>query len=129
MSGPWADCVMTSLYVTGSIGQGLRRYRQSHGLDAQSTGAIHMTEKNFIGSTRDSAYMAITEVMGLAADAMDANPSDTLLVISLSGGSENAIVGGTLDSPKITRLQAMLDELKWRAANEGDGDKVLHVWR
>jgi hypothetical protein len=88
-----------------------------------------MTEKNFIGSTRDSAYMAITEVMGLAADAMDANPSDTLLVISLSSGSENAIVGGALDSLKITRLQAMLDELKWRAANEGDGDKVLHIWR
>lgn len=88
-----------------------------------------MTAKNFIGSTRDSAYMAITEVMGLAADAMDQNPSDTLLVISLSGSSENAIVGGTLDSEKITRLQSLVDDLKWRAAAEGDGDKVLHVWR
>jgi len=88
-----------------------------------------MTAKQFIGSTRDSAYMAVTEVMGLAADAMDQNPSDALLVITLSGKSENAIVGGTLDSEKITRLQSLLDELKFRAANEGDGDKVLHVWR
>lgn len=88
-----------------------------------------MNAKNFIGSTRDSAYMAVTEVMGLAADAMDKGPTDALLVISLSGGSENAILGGTLDSEKITRLQALIDDLKWRAANEGDGDKVLHVWR
>ena len=88
-----------------------------------------MTGKQFIGSTRDSAYMAVTEVMGLAADAMDQNPSDALLVITLSGKSENAIVGGTLDSEKITRLQSLLDELKFRAAGEGDGDKVLHVWR
>lgn len=88
-----------------------------------------MTAKNYIGSTRDSAYMAVTEVMGLAADAMDKGPTDALLVISLSGSSESAIVGGTLDSEKITRLQALLDDLKWRAANEGDGDKVLHVWR
>lgn len=88
-----------------------------------------MTAKQFIGSTRDSAYMAVTEVMGLAADAMDQGASDALLVITLSGKSENAIVGGTLDSEKITRLQSLLDELKFRAATEGDGDKVLHVWR
>jgi len=88
-----------------------------------------MTAKQFIGSTRDSAYMAVTEVMGLTADAMDHNPSDALLVITLSGKSENAIVGGTLDSEKITRLQSLLDDLKLRAAIEGDGDKVLHVWR
>lgn len=73
--------------------------------------------------------MAITEVMGLAADAMDANPSDALLVISLSGNSENAILGGTLDADKISRIQALLAELQTRAVTEGDGDKVLHVWR
>jgi regulator of RNase E activity RraA len=88
-----------------------------------------MTAKQFIGSTTDSAYMAITEVMGLTADAMDQNPSDALLVITLSGKSENAIVGGTLNSEKITRLQSLLDDLKLRAASEGDGDKVLHAWR
>lgn len=88
-----------------------------------------MTTKNFVGSTRDSAFMAITEVMGLAADAMDTNPSDALLVISLSKHSENAIVGGTLNADKLARLQALVDELKSRAESEGDGDKVLHVWR
>ena len=88
-----------------------------------------MSKRQFNTTTRDSAYMAITEVMGITADAMDQNPSDTLLVISLSGNSENAIVGGALDSEKITRLQSLVDELKWRAAAEGDGDKVLHVWR
>jgi len=88
-----------------------------------------MNAKQFIGSTRDSAYMAVTEVMGLAADAMDQGASDALLVITLSGKSENAILGGTLDSEKITRLQSLLEDLKFRAANEGDGDKVLHVWR
>ena len=88
-----------------------------------------MTAKNFVGATRDSAFMAITEVMGLAADAMDANPSDALLVISLSGGSENAILGGTLDADKISRIQALLAELQTRAVTEGDSDKVLHVWR
>lgn len=88
-----------------------------------------MTAKNFVGATRDSAFMAITEVMGLAADAMESNPSDALLVISLSGVSENAIVGGTLDAEKISRIQALLSELQTRAVSEGDGDKVLHVWR
>lgn len=88
-----------------------------------------MTSKQFIGATRDSAYMAITEVMGITADAMDQNGSDTLLVINLSGQSENAVLGGTLDAGKIERLEALLAELKTRAANEGDGDRVLHVWR
>lgn len=88
-----------------------------------------MTAKNFIGSTRDSAYMAITEVMSLVADAQDQSDFDALLCISLSGSAETAVLGGTLTSEKITRIQALLDELKWRAANEGDGDKVLHVWR
>jgi hypothetical protein len=88
-----------------------------------------MSKKNYLGATRDSAFMAITEVMGLAADAMDNNQSDALLVITLGGKSENAILGGTLDAEKISRLQSLLDELKSRAASEGDGDKVLHVWR
>lgn len=82
-----------------------------------------------LGSTRDSAYMAITEVMALAADAMDKAPTDALLVITLSGLGEHAIVGGTLDASKVERLESLLYELKTRAANEGDGDKVLHVWR
>lgn len=88
-----------------------------------------MTQRQFSSNTRDSAYFAITEVMALTADTMDQGESDALLVITLSGNGENAILGGTLDSEKITRLQALLDDLKFRAASEGDGDKVLHVWR
>ncbi len=88
-----------------------------------------MTMKPALGSTRDSAYMAITEVMGLAADAMDRNPTDALLVITLSDKAENAIVGGSLTGEKIQRLELLLSELKTRAAAEGDGDRVLHVWR
>lgn len=110
--------------------QHLRTLCQSHGLKAHSIGAIHMNKaKTVLGSTRDSTYMAVTEVMGLAADAMDTAPSDALLVISLSGKSETAILGGSISSLGVTRIQALLDELKLRAASEGDGDKVLHVWR
>jgi len=89
-----------------------------------------MTNKTkHLGSVRDSAFMAITEVMGLAADAMDENPSDALLVISLSGKAETAIIGGALTTEGIERFESLLGELKRRAAVEGDGDKVLHVWR
>ena len=88
-----------------------------------------MTAKNFIGSTRDSAFMAITETMGLTADAMDANAPDALLVITLSGGNHNAILGGTLSAERIAVIEGLLAELKRRAATEGDGDRVLHVWR
>lgn len=110
--------------------QPLRADPQSHGLEAHSIGAIHMNNaKAALGSTRDSTYMAVTEVMGLTADAMDKAPSDALLVISLSGNSETAILGGAISSLGVTRIQALLDELKLRAASEGDGDKVLHVWR
>lgn len=88
-----------------------------------------MTAKQFIGSTPDSTYMAITEVMRLTADAQDQGDFDALLVIGLSGTNETAVLGGNLDSEKITRIQALLDELKWRAAEKGDGDTVLRVFR
>ena len=82
-----------------------------------------------IGSTRDSKYISVTEVMGLAADAMDKSDTDTLLVITLSGPSETAIIGGEVNAQAVARVEALLGELKRRAVNEGDGDKVLHVWR
>lgn len=85
-------------------------------------------QKN-LGSTRDTAFMSITEAMGLAATAMEANSPDALLVMTLSGSRENAILGGTLDASKIERLESLLAELKTRDATEGDGDRVLHVWR
>lgn len=88
-----------------------------------------MTAKQFIGSTPDSTYMAITEVMGIVADAQEQADFDALLVISLSGPIESAVLGGNLTSEKITRIQALLDELKWRAAEKGDGDHVLRVFR
>jgi hypothetical protein len=73
--------------------------------------------------------MAITEVMGIMADAQDQADFDSLLVISLSGPNETAVLGGNLTSEKITRIQALLDELKFRAAAKGDGDNVLRVFR
>jgi hypothetical protein len=88
-----------------------------------------MTAKQFIGSTPDSTYMAITEVMGIVADAQDQADFEALLVISLSGPIESAVLGGNLTSEKITRIQALLDELKWRAAEKGDGETVLRVFR
>ncbi|MGS0735549.1 hypothetical protein ACVBEG_03085 [Pseudomonas sp. GG8] len=85
--------------------------------------------KSDIGSTRDSEYMAITEVMALADEAMSTNPPDALLVISLSGKTENAVIGGALSAEGIDRMLVLLQELKRRAVDEGHGDKVLHVWR
>lgn len=85
--------------------------------------------KSDIGSTRDSEYMAVTEVMALADEAMSTNPPDALLVISLSSKTENAAIGGALSAEGIERMLVLLQELKRRAVDEGHGDKVLHVWR
>jgi hypothetical protein len=82
-----------------------------------------------LGSTRDSEYMAVTEVLALADDAMTANPPEALLVISLSGKAETAIVGGALTAEAVERMVSLVEELKRRAAVESYGDKVLHVWR
>ena len=90
---------------------------------------MNSTTKTDIGSTRDSEYMAITEVMALADEAMGTNPPDALLVISLSGKTENAALGGALSTGGIERMITLLEELKRRAVTEGHGDKVLHVWR
>lgn len=82
-----------------------------------------------LGSTRDTVFMAVTEVMGLADQAMQRAETQTLLVVSLAGPIQSAVVGGEINSEAVAKLQSLVDELKWRAANEGDGDKVLHVWR
>lgn len=88
-----------------------------------------MTAKPTIGSMRDSAYMAITETLGLAGEAMEKRDTDLLLVISLSGTNQDAVLGGTLTADRIAAVENLLYELKRRAENEGDGDRVLHVWR
>lgn len=78
---------------------------------------------------RDTKYIAVTEVMGLAANAMDKGETDALLVICLSGTTENAIVGGEISGEAIDRMVLLLSDLKARAAAKGDADTVLHVWR
>lgn len=88
-----------------------------------------MTAKQTIGSTRDSAYMAVTEALGLAGDAMEGRQTDALLIITLAGDTHNAILGGTLTAERIEVIEGLLAELKRRAVTEGDGDRVLHVWR
>ncbi|QHE96846.1 hypothetical protein LCG56_26850 [Pseudomonas cannabina pv. alisalensis] len=82
-----------------------------------------------LGSTRDTVFIAVTEVMGIIGDDMAKHPSDVLLTISLSGGHECAVVGGALTADAIDRLKSLLCELKRRQAAEGDSDKTLHVWR
>lgn len=82
-----------------------------------------------LGSTRDTTFIAVTEVMGIIGDDMAKNPSDVLLTISLSGARECAVVGGALTAVAIERLESLLSELKRRQAAEGDSDKTLHVWR
>ncbi len=82
-----------------------------------------------LGSTRDTTFIAVTEAMAIAGDDMAAHASDTLLVISLSGQHECAVLGGALSSEAVDRLESLLLELKTRQATEGNGDKTLHVWR
>lgn len=50
-------------------------------------------------------------------------------MVSLSGKTENAALGGALSAEGIERMIELLEELKRRAVTEGHGDKVLHVWR
>jgi hypothetical protein len=73
--------------------------------------------------------MAVNEAIALGADAMEQSHPDTLLFVSLSGDKETAIIGGQVGSRSIERLQRLVDELKRRAEQEGEADKVLHVWR
>lgn len=82
-----------------------------------------------LGATRDTNFMAVNEAIALGADAMEQSHPDTLLLISLSGDKETAILGGQVGTTAIERLQRLVDELKRRAEQEGGVDKVLHVWR
>lgn len=82
-----------------------------------------------LGSTRDTVFIAVTETMGIIGDDMARHPSDALLVISLSGHHECAVLGGALSAEAIDRLESLLNELKVRQAAEGKCDKTLHVWR
>lgn len=110
--------------------QGLHFAGQSHDLRAQSNGALKMNgPAPALGATRDTNFMAVNEAIALGADAMEQNHPETLMFISLSGDKETAILGGQVDSKAIERLQSLVDELKRRAKQEGETDKVLHVWR
>ncbi|MOA69160.1 hypothetical protein D3C78_1971880 [compost metagenome] len=60
---------------------------------------------------------------------MEKGDADLLLVISLAGERESAVLGGRVDTAQVERVEQLLVELKARARVEGEGDHVLHVWR
>lgn len=74
----------------------------------------------------DGTFMAVTEAMGLAAEAMEEHQSETLLVISLAEGGNNAILGGVISEDVITKLQGLIDELSEKASDSPG--EVLHIW-
>lgn len=82
-----------------------------------------------ISGMRDSAYMAITECLGLADEAMNQNNTEVLLIITQSGEHETALLGGTLTVEAINRAQGLLDQLKKRFSAEEPGDRLIHVYR
>lgn len=82
-----------------------------------------------IDKINDDTFLAVTEAMGLAGEALEKGDADLLLVISLVGERESAVLGGRVTTAAVERLQALVDDLKVRAQAEGEGDHVLHVWR
>ncbi|MOA17161.1 hypothetical protein D3C78_1374070 [compost metagenome] len=82
-----------------------------------------------IDKINDDTFLSVTEAMGLACEALEKGDADLLLVISLAGERESAVLGGRVATAQVERMEQLLVELKARAQAEGDGDHVLHVWR
>ncbi|MBD1554791.1 hypothetical protein [Pseudomonas typographi] len=81
------------------------------------------------GMKRDTEFMAVQESISLMVDSLEHNDPDAVLMINLSGKTECAILGGSISPELVDRFQALVDELKARAAKAGTCDKVFHVWR
>lgn len=82
-----------------------------------------------IDKINDDTFLSVTEAMGLAGEALGKGDADLLLVISLAGERESAVLGGRVTTAQVERVEQLLVELKARAQAEGEGDHVLHVWR
>ncbi|MCM2317808.1 MAG: hypothetical protein NDI93_00580 [Pseudomonas sp.] len=82
-----------------------------------------------IDKINDDTFLSVTEAMGLAGEALEKGDTDLLLVISLAGECESAVLGGRVTIAQVERVEQLLVELKARALDEGEGDHVLHVWR
>lgn len=82
-----------------------------------------------IDKINDDTFLSVTEAMGLAGEALEKGDTDLLLVISLAGERESAVLGGRVTSVQVERVEQQLVELKARAQAEGEGDHVLHVWQ
>jgi len=79
-----------------------------------------------IDNMPDDTFMAVTEALGIAGEAMDEHQSETLLIVSLSSDGNNAILGGKINEESLEQLRNLLDELEEKADNsEGE---VLHIW-
>lgn len=79
-----------------------------------------------IDTMSDDTFMAVTEALALAGEAMEEHQSETLLVVSLSKEGNNAILGGDVRAEQIDQLRNLVEELSARAA-ASDGE-VLHIW-
>lgn len=79
-----------------------------------------------IDTIKDDTFMAVTEALALAGEALDEHQSETLLVVSLSADGNNAILGGDVKPGQIDQLRNLLDELGARA--ESSDGEVLHIW-
>lgn len=89
----------------------------------QPQGQTNMAD---IDKISDDTYMSVTEAMALAGEVMDSHQSETLLVVSLAGEGDNAILGGELTTKSLASIRELLDELE-AAATCSPG--VVHTSR
>jgi hypothetical protein len=82
-----------------------------------------------IDKMNDDVFFSVTEALGIAGEAMASGDTETLMVVSLAGDKQSAVLGGRITPEAVEQLQAMVAELAARAAAEGAGDHTLHVWR
>lgn len=82
-----------------------------------------------IDKMNDDTFFSVTEALGVAGEAMAAGDTETLLVVSLAGEKQCAVLGGRVTPEAVEQLQALVAVLAARAAAEGPGDHTLHVWR
>lgn len=82
-----------------------------------------------IDKMNDAVFFSVTEALGIAGEAMASGDTETLLVVSLAGDKQSAVLGGRVTPEAVEQLQALVADLAARAASEGDDNHTLHVWR
>lgn len=77
-----------------------------------------------IDHMQDDVFISVTEAMALAGEAMEAGTTETLLVVSLSGDGDSAILGGDTSAGAVERLHELLSQLAERTV---ESPEVLHI--